>query len=189
MSGRQSQALTAAVDLLRIPSKVRAMRSSPLPPGMLLLLRLAAEDGAAQSDAEAINKRAPNDLRDAAIFFIEQILLASDSDAYRILGLDKTATNAELRRHMVYLLKWLHPDRHGDPHKARLARRVLLAWNELKSAKRSNGGSVSPEADRRERRIDGQTRGRPIVGTTQQHEPKERPSRYRKRLRQRLWPL
>lgn len=113
------------------------MRSAPLPPGILLLLRLAAEDGEALLDAEKITKRARESHRDAAIFFIEQILLASNSDAYRMLGLDKTATTVEMRRHMAYLLKWLHPDRNTDPHKGRLARRVLLAWNQLSAARRA----------------------------------------------------
>lgn len=134
MRRRQVQALSAAVDLLRIPSQARKMRSAPLPPGILLLLRLAAEDGDARLDAEKITTRARESHRDAAIFFIEQILLASSSDAYRVLGLDRTATIAEMRRHMAYLLRWLHPDRNTDPHKGRLARRVLLAWNELRSA-------------------------------------------------------
>lgn len=148
---RQAQALSAAVDLLRIPSQARMMRSAPLPSGILLLLRLAAEDGEALLDAENITKRARESHRDAAIFFIEQILLASNSDAYRMLGLDKTATAVEMRRHMAYLLKWLHPDRNTDPHKGRLARRVLLAWNELSAARRAKedklaAGQSKPES-------------------------------------------
>lgn len=137
MRRRQVQALSAAVDLLRMPSQARKMRSAPLPPGILLLLRLAAEDGDARLDAEKITTRARESHRDAAIFFIEQILLTSSSDAYRVLGLDRTATVSEMRRHMAYLLRWLHPDRNTDPHKGRLARRVLLAWNELRTARRT----------------------------------------------------
>jgi hypothetical protein len=131
-SRRQRQALSAAVDLLRIPSKVRAMRSAPLPTGILLLLRLAAEEAEAQAEAGKLDRRAPDAHREAAIFFIEQILLASNSNAYRMLGLDETATSSEMRRHMAYLLKWLHPDRNRDPYKTRLARRVILAWNEIR---------------------------------------------------------
>jgi hypothetical protein len=147
---RQPQALSVAVDLLRMPSKVRAMRSAPLPSGILLLLRLAAEEAEAQSEAGKLDKRAPDAHREAAIFFIEQILLASNSNAYRVLGLDETATSTEMRRHMAYLLKWLHPDRNQDPHKALLARRVILAWNELKfSQRRPRDGAKRGDGQRR----------------------------------------
>jgi len=189
MRKRQAEALTAAVDLLRMPSKVRAMRSSPLPPGISLLLRLAAEEADASSEAENANKRTPDAHRDAAIFFIEQILLATDSDAYRVLGLDVTATTAELRRHMAYLLKWLHPDHNGDPHKARLARRVLFAWNELKSAKRSNGCGSRAQAERKQRRANNPMRKRPIVIASRKQAPHLRWVNYRKRQRARFWPF
>ncbi len=132
----RNEALNAALDLIRMPSQVRLMRSAPLPTGVLLLLRLAAAETGAESEAEKLNKRTSSANRDAAIFFIEQVLLASNSNAYRVLGLDDGATATELRRHMAYLLKWLHPDVSGDPHKARLAQRVLVAWNEVKAAKR-----------------------------------------------------
>lgn len=148
MSGRrQAQALSAAVDLLRMPSQVRSMRSAPLPPGILLLLRLAADDSDAREEAERITRRAQEVHRRAAIFFIEQILLIPRSDARRMLGVDESATSVEIRRHMVYLLKWLHPDRNADPHRARLARRVLLAWRELNATNRAQ--RCEKQADRK----------------------------------------
>lgn len=187
---RQAQALTAAVDLLRIPSQVRTMRSAPLPRGVLLLLRLAAEDAEAESEAEIMSKRAPDAHRDAAIFFIEQILLAENSDAFRTLGLDKSATNAEMRRHMVYLLKWLHPDRNADSHKARLARRVLLAWNELKATKRMKVGDTRPDDRGKDRGGFRYTRKRSL--SVQRARPRRREHRsanaLSKRLKRRFWP-
>ncbi|MBS0235246.1 MAG: J domain-containing protein [Proteobacteria bacterium] len=165
------------------------MRSSPLPRGILLLLRLAAEEADALSEAEKADKRARDAHRDAAIFFIEQILLAANSDAYRVLGLDETATPTERRRHMVYLLKWLHPDRHGDPHKARLARRVLLAWNELKSTRRSSDCSSSTQTERRSRRVNNAMRAPPAIVTTRKRTLYLRWFIDRKRLRARFWSL
>ncbi|WP_052699221.1 hypothetical protein [Hyphomicrobium sp. 99] len=194
MKGSQNPALKAALDLLRMPSQVRMMRSAPLPLGVLLLLRLAAAEAGAECEAEEVNKRASSANRDAAIFFIEQVLLAWNSDAYRVLGLDDTATATELRRHMAYLLKWLHPDVSRDPHKARLAQRVLIAWNEVKAAKRDSrekqDGSRAPSlwnssngGDRpralAKRRPARQHRGK---GCTPH-------SRLGKTLRRRIWPL
>ena len=62
------------------------------------------------ADAQDSIGRPPEVSRQAAVFFIEQILLSSDADSYRILGLDHSATAGELRSHMALLLKWLHPD-------------------------------------------------------------------------------
>lgn len=186
MRSPAGQALTLAVDLLRFPSKVRALRCAPLPPGILLLLRLAADEADARLEAGEMHKRAVAAHRDAAIFFIEQVLLASNSDSYRMLGLDKSAGNAELRRHMVYLLKWLHPDRHGDAHKAHLARRVLLAWNDIRAANRAASGRADAERESGSR---SSLRKRPHIS--------ERASRnvllakvgFHGRPRRRLWPL
>ncbi|MGO4685548.1 J domain-containing protein [Hyphomicrobium sp. 2TAF46] len=193
MTRNQNHALKAALDLLRIPSQVRLMRLAPLPPGVLLLLRLAAAESDAECEAEKLNLRGPSAHRDAAIFFIEQVLLSSNSDAYRVLGLDATATVSELRRHMAYLLKWLHPDLSRDPHKERLAQRVLVAWNEVKAAKRldgvpqngaheslrkpANGGYRAPAIARRRSAADRQGEARALR------------SRLARRLRRRVRPL
>ncbi|WP_339085348.1 hypothetical protein [Hyphomicrobium sp. ghe19] len=168
------------------------MRSAPLPPGVLLLLRLAASEFEAEREAGKINNRAPDANREAAIFFIEQILLASNSDAHRVLGLDDTATITELRRHMAYLLRWLHPDLSRDPHKARLAQRVLIAWNELKAGKRAREGqnNFTPHLSRAE---NSSCRQRALRAT---RPPSERHTKewasaagFASLFRRRIWPL
>ncbi len=163
-----------------------------MPKGILLLLRLAAAESDAEREAQKINKRAPDDNRAAAIFFIEQVLLASDSDAYRTLGLDRTASAPQRRRHMAYLLKWLHPDLGSDPHKARLARRVLSAWNEIKTASGSlNGNDGVPERAEDISSLPGRARH---PRKTRPYGPlQERRARYtdwfKKQFKMRAWPL
>lgn len=131
-----AEALKAAIDLFHLPSQVRVVRSLPLPTGTDFLLRLASGEARAAREAEINSDRSANASRAAAIFFIEQILLSPESDEYRILGLDHTATMAELRAHMALLLKWLHPDLAADEHKSLMARRVIEAWNKVKSSER-----------------------------------------------------
>jgi DnaJ domain len=130
-----SAAFTAAIDLLRVPSRVRRLRTQPLPDGMNLLLRVAAGDCHAEWEAIALTGRPLADLRKAAVFFIEQILLSPDADSYRRLGAQPTATNAELRRNMVFLLRVLHPDT-APADRSVFARRVTTAWDQLKTAER-----------------------------------------------------
>jgi hypothetical protein len=127
-----TEAVRAAIELLHIPSQVRTMRSSPLPNGMHLLLRVAAGEPAALEHAQELTRRPGEVNHKAAVFFIEQILLQSE-DSFRNLGLDRTATLGELRAHMALLLKWLHPDLTDDAHKSLLARRVIRAWSNVKT--------------------------------------------------------
>jgi hypothetical protein len=129
-------ALRVAIDLFHVPSRVRALRSSPLPRGVSFLLEIAAGDEAAEAQAVALTGRDRSVIKRAAAFFIEQILLAPDADSYRVLGSSERADSADLRRNMALLLRWLHPDK--DPHNDRslFAARVTRAWNDLKTPER-----------------------------------------------------
>lgn len=134
MSGRT--ALKLAVNLLRVPSQVRLIRSEPLPDGVLLLLRIAAGGAEVAREAALIARRSPDTVRRAAVFFIEQILFAPDADSYRVLGVDPGADAGELQRNAALLFKWLHPERDGSGGRAALASRLAGAWSDLKTPDR-----------------------------------------------------
>jgi hypothetical protein len=129
-------ALKIAIDLMHVPSQVRLVRSEALPDGVLILLRIAAGDAEAERIGALAVDRSAAVLRQAATFFVEQILFAPNADSYRVLGAAPQATAAELRRNVGLLLRWLHPDL--DPQGARsiFARRVTAAWNDLKTPAR-----------------------------------------------------
>ena len=71
-----------------MPSRVRIARAEPLPAGVDLLLRIAAGEAEAEGTAIASTGRSRDLIRQAAIFFIEQVLLCPNSDSYRVLGAD-----------------------------------------------------------------------------------------------------
>jgi DnaJ-class molecular chaperone len=75
-------------------------------------------------------------VRQAAIFFIEQILLSPGADSYRVLGAGPGASNAELRTNMALLMRWLHPDAAREGEQSVFAQRLAAAWNDLKSPER-----------------------------------------------------
>jgi hypothetical protein len=137
MTMRDAASIVAALSLYGSPHMTRVVRRSPLPSGMTFLLEVAAGEPDALDAAQGMTSLSPSALRDAAGFFIEQILFAPSSDHYRALGLDASATTQDLRRHMALLMKWLHPDtaqpsRHGiDP--SLFVGRVTDAWGTLKS--------------------------------------------------------
>lgn len=131
---RGAGAVRLALDLMHVPSRVRYLRSEPLPEDVLTVLRIAAGDEAAEvAAAEAVGR--PRGLvREASAFFIEQILLSPDADSYRVLGANPNASASELRRNMALLLKWLHPDMRRDH--SMFACYVTAAWETLKTPER-----------------------------------------------------
>jgi hypothetical protein len=132
----QETALKVAIDLVHVPTRARSLRAAPLPDGVITLLRIAAGDEATEDEAVETTGRARDVVRQAAVFFIEQVLLFPGADSYRILGASPNSVSAELRRNMALLLRWLHPDldRHGL--RSVLAGKVTAAWNDLKTPER-----------------------------------------------------
>jgi DnaJ-domain-containing protein 1 len=134
MSG--GMALKIAIDLLHVPSRIRLYRSEPLPDDVLTLLRIVAGDTEVERAAATLVDRPPQVVRQAAGFFIEQILFAPDADSYQVLGASPQASSDELRRNVGFLLKWLHPDLDSRSERSIFIGRVTAAWNDLKTPER-----------------------------------------------------
>ena len=118
------------------PSQARRIRSAPLPDDVVVLLRIASGDEEAISQAAGKLGRSRETVREAATFYVVQILLFPDADSYRVLGAKPQATNGELRRNMTLLLRWLHPDLDPKGELSVFAARVTRAWNDLKTPER-----------------------------------------------------
>ena len=125
-----------AIDLMRAPSNVRRVRAAPLPKDVGKLLAIAAGDEAVLMEAKKGTNRSEHSLREAAAFYIEQILLHPDADHYRVLGAQPEASSAELRRNMALMIRWLHPDQNNGAERSVFVARVTRAWNELKNEER-----------------------------------------------------
>jgi len=132
----EAAAVKVAIDLVQVPSRVRHLQSRPLPDGVVMVLRIAAGDEAALSEASKAVSRPRALVRTAAAFFIEQILLCADADSYRVLGASPHATPGELRRNMASLMRWLHPDANRQGDQSIFAGRVTKAWEDLKTPER-----------------------------------------------------
>jgi len=146
-----------AIDLVLVPSRVRAMKAEPLPENVPYLLRIAVGDGKAAQEAAELTEKPLETIRAAAAFFIEQILLDPGCDSYRILGARPSATSAELRRNMALLVRWLHPDLDRNADRSIFAGRVTGAWDNLKTPERRaayNKARSAAKAERRARRAD-----------------------------------
>ena len=126
-------ALRVAIDLVRVPSRVRGVRAAPLPQHVETVLRIAAGEESVETEAALITGVSRELVRKASAFFIEQILLHPEADSYRVLGADSHAAPAELRRNMALLLRWLHPDIARNGERSIFATRVTKAWEEVKT--------------------------------------------------------
>lgn len=87
---------------------------APLPSGMTELLQVAAGDlpeGAAPPMFVSLPE-----LREAALFFIDQVLLARDADHYRVMGLAAGADADQIKEHHRLLMRMFHPDRLAAPN-------------------------------------------------------------------------
>lgn len=136
MSGTPAPALVQAIELARMPTLAPAMRRAPLPAGILQVIRLAGGDVEGGAAAGAALGCSPNYLRDAAVLFVQEVMLHDGSDHYRVLGVPADADHAQLREHFRCLMRWLHPDANGDGWESVFAMRVSGAWDALKTPKR-----------------------------------------------------
>jgi hypothetical protein len=129
-------ALRAAIYVMAMPSGCSQLRKEPLSAGVGLLLRIAAnERGAIDFDAARIEKP-PDELREAAAFYLEQAMFAPQADSYRVLGASRHASAAELRRNLALLCRWLHSDICEELQRTTFFLRVIQAWNDLKTPER-----------------------------------------------------
>ncbi|MBS7458540.1 J domain-containing protein [Coralloluteibacterium stylophorae] len=133
--------MEVALALYRRPTLVPLARAQALPAGVEELLAIAS--GAARASATAADGVPPDQLRDAAKFFIQQILFAPGGDAWRTLGVEAGAAFARVRSNYLALMRWLHPDRHQPgAWDAVYVARVNAAWNQLRQQARRS----TPEA-------------------------------------------
>jgi hypothetical protein len=146
-------ALKAALSVLHLPASVRRVRSEPLPPGIETVLKIAAGDDEAEADAARLTERPRAVVREAATFYIEQVLLSPGADSYRVLGTTPAASAQELRRNMALLLSWLHPDKNPSGARAVLAARVTGAWNDLRSPDRRAAYDAALNMSQANRRV------------------------------------
>jgi hypothetical protein len=128
LEGRR--ALDLALHLARMPTLAAAMREQPLPPDTLVLIRIAAGCAETCGEAARVTGVQASAVREAAVLYLQQVLFATASDSYRILGVSPGASRSTMREHLRWLMKWLHPDRNPNDWESVFAERVLTAWRE-----------------------------------------------------------
>ena len=123
----QPRAIDLALDLARMPALARAPVVPPIPANVIEIMQIAAASPKACEEAAAATGEPAHVLVEASRFYLQQLLFRPDSDSYRVLGLRPGASRAAARKHMRWLMQWLHPDRSSGLEEV-YAARVLKAW-------------------------------------------------------------
>ena len=126
------QALEQALAFWRAPALLAGARQRPLPEDVLDVVRIAAGDRGLAETAAAALGAPPDELAEAAPFYLQQLLFTPDADSYRVLGVNHDASDARIKEHYRWLVRWLHPDRNADEWEALYADRVNRAWHNLR---------------------------------------------------------
>jgi len=127
-----SSALRTAISLHLLPAQYPKIKQSPLPENVHVLLLIAVGDETEMQNAVQVTKHPKETIKQAAISFIENILLYPGADSYRVLGTNPDASSDALRRNMALMVRYLHPDISHNDNPA-LVTRVTTAWNDLKT--------------------------------------------------------
>lgn len=140
-------ALNQAITAFRDPTRVSELRSQALAPDVVLILRIAAGEQAAMDVARDRSKMDAEQVGEAAIFYLQQVLFSPNANAYRILGCAVDATQQQLKENYRWLIKWLHPDRNSDQWESVYADKVNMAWQSLKTPARRERYNAENELD------------------------------------------
>lgn len=130
--------LDVVLALHRSPALRFDLRERPLPADLDLILRLAAPSQPLLDETANQHDVTPATLREAARFYLQQVLFEPGTDAYRILGVAPGAVFERIREHHQWLQRWLHPDRVGDDGFAPFAAKLNWAWQQLRNERKRN---------------------------------------------------
>lgn len=147
MASAKGNALEWALALSRAPMERHALRQRVLPDGIDAVLGIAA-DAAPDLLEQAVRAsgESPASVREAARFYVREILLFPTADAYRTLGVPRDAASATIKAHHRLLQHWLHPDRTTSADDAVFAARVNTAWNQLRNPDRRQAYDAALDA-------------------------------------------
>ncbi len=134
-----NHALESAIALSRAPRLVRVMRSTRLPEGLTFLLRILSGDRPALVEAEHMTRLDEEAIISIVEFYVLQVMLFRGASSRRILGVEPGAERSQIRRHMGYLMNWLHPDREANTWRVAFARRVLDSWHQIERGAEEDG--------------------------------------------------
>jgi hypothetical protein len=143
---QSNQALESAIMLWRAPRLARRMRSRRLPEGVIFLLQILSREDETLAEAKKLTRLNEDAIVAIVELYVLQVMLFRGAPAHRVLGVEPGAERSQSRRHMGYLMGWLHPDKEANPWRLAYARRVLEAWHQIEKTADNEGPQVASVA-------------------------------------------
>jgi len=143
-----NHALESAIALWRAPRLARVMRSMRLPEGLTFLLRILSGERLALAEAQRLTRLDEDAIISIIEFYVLQVMLFRGASSRRTLGVEPGAERSQIRRHMGYLMSWLHPDRQASTWRVVFARRVLDSWHRIERGTEEHGPQLPSVATR-----------------------------------------
>jgi hypothetical protein len=134
-----NHALESAIALWRAPRLARAMRSKRLPEGLTFLLRILSGERQALDEAQRLTRLDEHAIIPIVEFYVLRVMLFRGAPPRRVLGVEPGAERSQIRRHMGYLMGWLHPDKEASTWRVVFARRVLNSWHQIEKGDDEDG--------------------------------------------------
>ena len=150
---KPNHALESAIALRRAPRLVRVMRSTQLPEGLTFLLRILSGEQQALVEAQHVTRLDEEAIISIVEFYVLQVMLFRGASSRRVLGVGPDAERSQIRRHMAYLMNWLHPDREANTWRVAFARRVLDSWHQIEGGAEEDGPRLPSAATRTGRQL------------------------------------
>jgi len=112
------------------------MRGHKLPAGVLTLFHILGGSEQVLAESVSLTGKAPDFIRAAAMFYLEQVLWIGGPEPYRDLGVPRDAPQEQLVTHLQAAMEWLRPYMGGGQRESVLAERILMAWFALSTPER-----------------------------------------------------
>lgn len=138
-----------------------ALRDRGLPRGMEELIAIAGGAPARVEGPARVLGISTTVAVDSARFFVQEILLHPQADAYRVLGVSPDADHARIKRHYRALQQWLHPDRLANSPESVYSARVNRAWDLLRTPARREAFDATASTQK----VDATGASGPAVGS------------------------
>jgi hypothetical protein len=148
-----NHALESAIALWRAPRLARVMRSMRPPEGLTFLLRILSGERQARVEAQRMTRLDEDAIISIVEFYVLQVMMFRGASSRRILGVGPGAERSQIRRHMGYLMNWLHPDREASTWRVVFARRVLDSWHQIERGAEEDGPQLPSVATRTGRQL------------------------------------
>jgi hypothetical protein len=139
--------------LWRAPRLARVMRSKQPPEGLTFLLRILSGERQALDEAQRLTRLDEDAIIPIVEFYVLRVMLFRGAPPRRVLGVERGAERSQIRRHMGYLMNWLHPDRESSTWRVAFARRVLDSWHQIERGAEEDGPRLPSAATRTGRQL------------------------------------